>query len=242
MSETIADGIWIKMPDGQHFKLPERPEYPEIGFETNSHWTEHLCVVGMGTHYQYGECQSQYQFTALYDAKDSLVGVVNALNIQEQMDMPPELIEVIPSSNLLGLVFNESRFDPCYNLAQPRILIHVYLRLPEVEYQSCVPPTSFTPMNDQTKRCNLCFTTLKSLLGTKCTGDAPSMECCCGMNSLSNKLGGCRDQGCALPSECDDYDMADCPTVGSTAAARQWTAILTSLLALLVYVSWALVL
>ena len=235
MSETIADGIWIKMPDGQHFKLPGRPEYPEVGFEANTHWTEHLCVVGMGTHYQYGQCQSQYQFTALYDASDSLVGVVNALNLQKKLDMPPELIEVIPSSNLLGLVFNESRFDPCYNLVQPRIFIHVYLKIPEVEYQSCVPPTLFTPMNDQTKRCNLCFTTLKSLLGTKCAGDGLSMECCCGISSLSNQVGGCRDQGCALPSECDDYDSGKCHTVGSVAAARGSATILTSLL---VYVSW----
>ena len=202
------------------FKLPDEPNYDEVGFQTSSHWTEHLCLVGMGTHYQYGQCTSQYQFTSLYDTAGALVGVVNALNLQVALEDRPELIEFLPTSTLLGLVFNESRFDPCFVLEQPRIFMHVYLRLPEVEYQSCVPPTpeSFTPANDQVKRCTLCVRASKALVGATCDGTGDSLECCCRISALGNQTGGCRDQGCELPPECEPHDLQDCPTEASTAA------------------------
>ena len=109
-TDGTAEGIWIRMPQ-QTFKLPPSPDFPNVGFNTDSHWTKHLCVVGMGTHYQYGMCTSQYQFTVLYDANDSLVGVVNALNLKSELaDISPAM-ETTPASGLMGLVFNESRFD-----------------------------------------------------------------------------------------------------------------------------------
>ena len=63
----------------------------------------------MGTHVQYGDCDSQYQFTGLYDAQDQLMGVVNAVNLLETFDQPPQLIETVPVGKLMGIVFNESR-------------------------------------------------------------------------------------------------------------------------------------
>ena len=198
------------MPDGQLFQLPEKPQFPVVGLETASHWTKHLCLVGMGTHYQYGECQSGYQFTAFYDSADNLVGVINAINLETALTEIPDLIETVTSQDLLGLVLNASRFDPCFNLKQPRIFIHTYLRKPEVEYQSCDKDMEYTPNNNPTKRCNLCAAAMKSLVGAKCSGDPLSEECCCGISSLSNKAGGCRNQGCTLPSSCDGYDLGEC--------------------------------
>ncbi len=206
-SDSVADGIWIHHPDSGILRLPEQPDFePEVGFQTASHWTEHLCVVGMGTHTQFGKCDSQYQFTALYDVKRSLVGIVNAVNLASPMQDHPKLIETVPAGKLLGLVFNETRFDPCFNLNQPRMFIHVYLRKPELEYQSCAPPTKFTLMNDQAKRCKLCWDVAKSLSGPICDLGNPlaSAPCCQAMDVVARKPGSCYDQGCAAREECPD--------------------------------------
>ncbi len=119
-------------------------------------------MVGMGTHWQYGKCGSQYQFTVVYDANNFLVGVVNAVNLDRTLANAPEQIEIVPAMKLLGLVFSETRFDPWFNLSQPRMLIHVYLRKPDMEFQSCSLPIEKTPMNNQGLRCNLCWETLES--------------------------------------------------------------------------------
>ena len=228
-SRSVADGIWIKPSDGEFLKLPDKPEFPLVGYKTSSHWTEHLCVVGMGTHWQYGKCDLQYQFTVIYDANNFLVGVVNAVNLGSALDNAPPQIETTPALKLLGLVFNETRFDPCFNLSQPRMLIHVYLRKPELEFQSCPMPIVKTSANNQGLRCKLCWETMGSLLEDLCDGAKYSKECCCAMDHLADKEGSCYDQGCLMTSSCDGFDVADC-TNGSDKLQPVWVLLLISLL------------
>ncbi len=209
-STSVADGIWIKLPDGKNFKLPESPDFPLVGYRSDSHWSEHLCAVGMGKHWQYGQCDSQYQYNAIYDANDFLIGAIGVVNFEKTFTDAPQLIETTLAVTILGWILNETNFDPCFDLSRPRMLIHVYLRKPEIEYQSCATPIVKSERNNQELRCLFCWKSMGSLLEDKCGGPEPSKECCCAMDHLARQEGSCYDQGCLMTSSCDVFEMENC--------------------------------